>query len=187
VVWDGNLTGVPAAPGRYAFRLTATGRGGAVARSAQLGDLTRDAFDLFDHQFPLRGRHDYGGSGARFGAGRAGRSHQGQDVMARCGTPMLAARGGRVKFKGFHRAAGNYIVIDGDGTGDDYAYMHLAEPSPFAAGDRLYTGQRIGAVGQTGDARGCHLHFEMWTAPGWYDGGHPLDPLPALQAWDSYS
>ncbi len=107
--------------------------------------------------------------------------------MARCGTPSVAARGGRVEFKGFQRAAGNYIVVDGDGTGDDYAYMHLAEPSPFASGDHVYTGQRIGAVGETGDARGCHLHFEMWTAPGWYDGGHPLDPLPALQAWDSYS
>lgn len=187
VVWNGTIAGAPATPGRYSFRLTAAGRGGAIARSAQLGDLTRDAFDLFDHQFPLRGRHDYGGPGARFGAGRAGHSHQGQDVLARCGTPIAAARGGRVKLKGFHRAAGNYIVIDGDGTDVDYAYMHLAEPSPFESRDHVYTGQRIGAVGETGDARGCHLHIELWSAPGWYDGGRPFDPLPALQAWDSYS
>ena len=44
--------------------------------------------------------------------------------------------------------------------------MHLAEPSPFQPGDRVYTGQRIGAVGDTGNARGCHLHFELWGAPG---------------------
>ena len=187
VVWSGMLGGAPAAPGRYAFRLTVAGRTGALARSARAGDMTRDAFDLFDHQFPVRGRHDFGGAGARFGTGRAGHSHQGHDVFARCGTRMNAARGGRLKFKGYHRAAGNYIVIDGDGTGVDYAYMHLAEPSPFESGDRVYTGQRIGAVGETGNARGCHLHFELWNAPGWYDGGRPFDPFPALQAWDSYS
>jgi murein DD-endopeptidase MepM/ murein hydrolase activator NlpD len=187
IVWNGTVARVPAPPGRYAFRLTVAGRTGAIARSAQVGNFTRDAFDLFDHQFPVRGRHDYGQAAARFGAGRAGHTHQGQDVMAACGTPMVAARGGRVKFKGYHRLAGNYIVIDGDGTGIDYVYMHLAEPSPFDARDRVYTGQRIGAVGETGDAHGCHLHLELWSAPGWYDGGHPFDPLPALKAWDAYS
>ena len=187
VVWNGNAGHVPAPPGRYSFRLTVAGHGGAVARSAQAGNFARDAFDLFDHQFPVRGSHNYGGAGARFGASRGGRSHQGHDVFARCGTPLVAARGGLVKFKGYHRAAGNYIVIDGAGTTHDYAYMHLAEPTAFVKGDLVYTGQRIGAVGETGNARGCHLHFEIWGPPGWYDGGRPLNPLPALQAWDGYS
>jgi murein DD-endopeptidase MepM/ murein hydrolase activator NlpD len=187
VVWNGDANGLPAQPGRYSFRLTAAGTSGATARSSQLGDLSRDAFDLYDHQFPIRGRHDFGGPAARFGSGRQGHSHQGQDVFARCGTRLVAARGGVVKAKAFHRAAGNYLVIDGAGPGFDYAYMHLAEPSPFEPGDRVYTGQRIGAVGQTGRASGCHLHFELWTEPGWYDGGHALDPLPPLQAWDAYS
>jgi murein DD-endopeptidase MepM/ murein hydrolase activator NlpD len=158
-----------------------------VARSAQTGDLERDAFDLYDHVFPVRGRHDYGGAGAGFGSGRAGHSHQGHDVFAGCGTRMVAARGGRVKFEQYHAAAGHYIVVDGAGTDLDYAYMHLAEPSPFQPGDRVYTGQQIGAVGDSGNAQGCHLHFELWGAPGWYDGGEPFDPLPALQAWDSWS
>src|SRR3546814_1609940 len=43
--------------------------------------------------------HDYGGAGARFGAGRSGHSHQGQDVFARCGTKLVAARAGRVQFR----------------------------------------------------------------------------------------
>ncbi len=187
VVWNGNAAGVPALPGRYSFRLTVAGRGGALARSSQAGDFSRDAFDFFDHQFPVRGRHDYGEAGARFGAGRGGRSHQGHDVFARCGTPMVAARGGVVKFSGYQGAAGNYIVIDGAGTGYDYAYMHLAQPTPFEKGDVVYTGQTIGAVGDTGRASGCHLHFELWGPPGWYSGGRALDPLPPLQAWDSYS
>lgn len=187
VVWNGNAGAVPALPGRYSFRLTVAGRGGALARSARTDNFARDSFDFFDHQFPIRGRHDYGGAGARFGAGRGGRSHQGHDVFARCGTRMVAARGGVVKYRGFQSAAGNYVVIDGAGTDHDYAYMHLAEPTPFEMGDVVYTGQRIGAVGETGRADGCHLHFEMWTAPGWYSGGQPVNPLPALQAWDSYS
>ena len=187
VTWSGRLGRATATPGRYAFRLTAATASGAVARSAQLGDLERDAFDLYDHVFPVRGRHDYGGHGAGFGSGRAGHSHQGHDVFAACGTRMVAARGGRVKFEQYHAAAGNYLVIDGAGTELDYAYMHLAEPSPFEPGDRVYTGQRIGAVGETGNARGCHLHFELWDAPGWYDGGSPFDPLPSLRAWDSWS
>jgi murein DD-endopeptidase MepM/ murein hydrolase activator NlpD len=108
-------------------------------------------------------------------------------VLAACGTRLVAARGGRVKFKRFQSAAGNYIVIDGADTDIDYAYMHLATPSPLAQGERVYTGQQIGVVGDTGDATACHLHFEMWSAPGWYDGGQPFDPLPDLLAWDRYS
>ena len=187
ISWNGRLGKASARPGRYSFRLTAASADGSEARSSQSGDVQRDAFDLYDHIFPIRGPHNFGNSGARFGAGRAGHIHQGQDTFAKCGTRMVAARGGRVKFKQYHAAAGHYIVIDGDGTDVDYVYMHLDQPSPFAVGDRVYTGQTIGAVGDSGNADGCHLHFEMWSAPGWYDGGKPFDPLPSLQAWDSWS
>jgi murein DD-endopeptidase MepM/ murein hydrolase activator NlpD len=139
------------------------------------------------HVFPVRGPHDFGGAGARFGTGRAGHTHQGHDVFAKCGTPLVAARGGKVQFEESHPAGGHYIVIDGDGTGVDYAYMHLVEPSPFDVGDTVKTGQRIGSVGDSGNAHGCHLHFEMWSAPGWYSGGSPFDPFRPLKAWDSWS
>ncbi|MGE5636126.1 MAG: M23 family metallopeptidase [Nocardioidaceae bacterium] len=185
--WTGIVGSLPAQSGRYAFQLNAQGANGAPARSSSTQDFRRDAFDLYDHAFPVPAAHSFGSSGARFGAGRAGHSHQGQDVMASCGTPLLAARGGTVQYNGYHGAAGNYVVIDGDGTGTDYTYMHLRERSPFRKGDRVYTGQRIGTVGQTGNARGCHLHFEMWAPPGWYEGGKPFDPYPSLLAWDSWS
>jgi hypothetical protein len=187
VSWDGRLGGKAARQGRYSFRLTAATGTGAQVRTARASSTERDAFDLYDHIFPVRGRHGFGGAAGRFGAGRSGHSHQGQDVFARCGTPLVAARGGRIKFKQYHAAAGNYVVIDGAGTGVDYAYMHLAEPTPFRVGDRVYTGQRIGSVGDTGNAQGCHLHFEMWRSPGWYDGGRPFDPLASLEAWDGWS
>ena len=51
-------------------------------------------------------------------------------------------------------------------------------------GDPVVTGQPIGFVGRTGDATACHLHFEMWPAPGWYTGGSAVDPLPSLKSWD---
>ena len=142
-----------ARPGRYSFRLTAASADGSEARSSQTGDVQRDAFDLYDHIFPIRGPHDFGGAGARFGAGRAGHIAPGTGHFAKCGTRMVAARGGRVKFKQYHAAAGHYIVIDGDGTDLDYVYMHLDQPSPFSEGDRVYTGQTIGAVGDSGNAR----------------------------------
>ena len=187
VGWNGRVRGRAAAPGRYSFRLTVAGADGETAQSARASDFDRDAFDLYDHVFPVRGAHDFGGAGARFGSGRAGHSHQGHDVFARCGTRMVAARGGRVKFSGYHAAAGNYIVIDGAGTGLDYVYMHMVGPSPFQTGDRVYTGQAIGQVGESGNARGCHVHYEMWARPGWYAGGQPVDPLPSLRAWDAWS
>jgi murein DD-endopeptidase MepM/ murein hydrolase activator NlpD len=187
VSWDGLVGGQSAPDGRYAFRMSAVSASGARSVNAPAGDLQRDAFDLRPALFPVRGKHNFGQSGARFGAGRAGHSHQGQDVMSACGTPLVAARGGVVKAKRYQSNAGYYLIIDGAGTGTDYGYMHMAAPSAYSVGDRVYTGDQLGVVGDTGDATACHLHFEEWSAPGWYSGGQPFDPLADLRAWDAYS
>jgi hypothetical protein len=185
VRWTGSVKGRVPRKGSYAFVLSTPGVAAASVRAADTPPA--DSVTVYDHMFPVRGRHDFGGAGAGFGSGRSGHSHQGQDVFAKCGTPLVAARGGKVQFAGFHAAAGYYVVIDGAGTGTDYAYMHLREPADVLVGDRVYTGQEIGAVGDSGNARGCHLHFEEWTSPGWYDGGRPVDPLPDLKRWDRTS
>ncbi|HYZ30210.1 MAG TPA: M23 family metallopeptidase [Thermoleophilaceae bacterium] len=185
VRWIGVTGGQVQPEGRYAFRAVIHSDG-VTATSATTDETNRDAFDFYGHFFPVRGSHNYGGASARFGAARSGHSHQGQDVLAPCGTKLVAAQGGTVKYAAYQSAAGYYIVIHGvDGT--DNAYMHLAQRSPFSAGDTVYTGQQIGIVGETGDATTCHLHFEIWTPPGWYEGGHPVDPLPSLQSWDGVS
>ncbi len=133
------------------------------------------------HAFPIRGAHTIGKAATNgFGGGRG---HQGQDIFAACGTPVVAARAGLVKRAGFQGAAGNYVVIRGAGTGQDYVYMHLQSAPAVRSGAVVSTGQKLGAVGDTGRATGCHLHFELWSAPGWYSGGSPFDPLPSLRAW----
>jgi murein DD-endopeptidase MepM/ murein hydrolase activator NlpD len=190
VRWDGTTNEArPARNGRYSFRISpqATAATPPAARKASSSTTLSLGFDFYGYAFPILGSHEYGMSAGRFGAGRTGHTHQGQDVMAACGTPLVAARGGLVQYSGYQGAAGNYIVIDGRGTGNDFMYAHLAEPSPLHTGETVRTGQPIGIVGETGDAQGCHLHFEIWGAPGWYEGGSPFDPLPYLEKWDAYS
>jgi murein DD-endopeptidase MepM/ murein hydrolase activator NlpD len=133
-----------------------------------------------EHVFPIDGAHelqrweDNGFGGARH--------HQGQDLFAPCGEPVVAAEAGRVRFSGFEGAAGNYVVVHGADT--DQVYMHLRRASRLRAGGRVAVGDAVGQVGQSGDATACHLHFELWTAPGWYRGGRAFDPLPRLRRWD---
>ena len=81
-----------------------------------------------------------------------------------------------MKYKAFHSRAGYYLVIDGEQTGIDYAYMHLRAAALVDKDERVRTGQLLGYVGDTGDAHGCHLHLEMWSAPGWYSGGSRVRP-----------
>jgi murein DD-endopeptidase MepM/ murein hydrolase activator NlpD len=185
--WDGATNeGRPARNGKYVFRVSPQTPAPAARRASTSTPLAL-GFDFYGYAFPVLGPHEFNLGAGRFGAPRSGHTHQGQDVTAACGLPLVAARGGKVQFAGFQAAAGNYLVIDGRGTPDDFMYAHLAEPSPLQTGDTVRTGQSIGVVGETGDAVGCHLHFEMWGPPGWYEGGSPFDPLPYLQAWDKYS
>ncbi len=174
VSWDGlGEGGRPPRNGNYKFRVSALGD--------ESGSSDATGFSYYDHKFPLRGKHGYGD-----GLG-AGRGHQGQDVFAKCGTRIVAARGGKVQVNAYHSSAGYYVVIDGKKTDKDYAYMHLERRGRPKEGSRVKTGESIGRESDTGNAQGCHLHFELWSAPGWYEGGHPLDPTRPLKKWDGWS
>jgi murein DD-endopeptidase MepM/ murein hydrolase activator NlpD len=175
--WNGRTDGGGVAPnGGYRFRVGAVGNGQA--------ETTKDArFRFFRHIFPVRSKQRGWGDG--FGAGRG---HQGQDIFAPCGAPIVAARGGRVQWNRWHSAAGWYVVISGRRTGRDYVYMHLQQRSPLKQGQRVRTGQQIGRNGETGNARGCHLHFELWSKPGWYKGGSPLPSVTKhMRRWARWS
>ena len=81
-----------------------------------------------DGVFPIRGKHTYGD-----GLG-AGRGHQGQDLLAKCGKPVVAAEPGRVQRNKYQSSAGNYVVIDGKGNARGHG-LH-APPEPLSAGHR---------------------------------------------------
>jgi murein DD-endopeptidase MepM/ murein hydrolase activator NlpD len=134
--------------------------------------------------FPVGGPHTFGEG---FGAARVGHTHQGQDIMAACGTPLVAVSRSRVIWRKWQGAAGNYVVLKDLASKQNYMYAHLAAPASVTVKQLLLPGQQIGLVGQTGDATACHLHFELWTKKGYYRGGHPINPLPTLQAWDAAS
>ena len=128
--------------------------------------------------FPVQGKVSYGGFANRFGGGRG---HDGHDVFADCGTPLVAAAPGKVVDAKYHGAAGHYVVIEVEG-GRHHFYAHLSREARVNAGDKVKAGDRLGSVGDSGNAWDCHLHFEVWTAPGWYRGGHAIDPLPFLKS-----
>jgi murein DD-endopeptidase MepM/ murein hydrolase activator NlpD len=157
------------------------GSAAALAGTGGVGSGTTTTTSGHANVFPVPGRHSYGDG---FGAGRG---HQGQDILAACGKRIVSSHAGKVQLRARHSAAGNYVVIDNDGTGKDYAYLHLQHPSIPRKGQHVSRGQKIGYVGKTGNATACHLHFEIWSSPGYYQGGHPVDPRPKLQRWDTWS
>jgi murein DD-endopeptidase MepM/ murein hydrolase activator NlpD len=138
-----------------------------------------------DHAFPIRGPFDFGGAGSRFGAGRKGHIHQGQDLSAPEGTPVVAPWDSTVEVVKYQAGgAGYYVVLDGNGEDRDYVFMHLRKGSTLVkVGETVRKGGQIAEVGNTGGSSGAHLHFEIWVAGGWYTGGHPVDPYPFLRAW----
>ena len=90
---------------------------------------------------------------------RWGRMHKGIDIAADTGTPVVAAKDGRVVFSGWKGGYGQTIEIDhGGGVVTRYAHQSETVASKGAEVDR---GQMIGRVGMTGSATGPHLHFEI--------------------------
>ena len=129
--------------------------------------------------FPLLGRPDWGEADARFGAYRGGHVHEGQDVFARAGTPLVAVRDGRVVETGDNGGRGNYIAIWSRHVHTTFVYLHMLRPARQHPGDRVRRGQRVGAVGCTGSCWGDHLHFEVRRGRGTTGRSH--DPMPLLK------
>lgn len=86
--------------------------------------------------------------------------HLGTDIPAPRGTPIQAAKTGKVTTSTSHWSYGNYVVVThSDGTQTLYAHMSQRAVS---VGQVVSQGQVIGYVGSTGNSTGNHLHFEVW-------------------------
>lgn len=91
----------------------------------------------------------------------ASRYHQGVDLAAPAGTPIIASRGGTVTIASYSNSAGYYVTIN-HGDGFSSIYMHMTNYI-VSSGQKVNQGQTIGYVGSTGISTGNHLHFGIAT------------------------
>lgn len=103
---------------------------------------------------------------------RWGRHHDGIDLANDIGTPIRAARSGRVTYSGWSSGYGRLIMIEHD-QGYTTFYGHLNE-SLVESGDYVKAGQSIAYMGNSGNSTGPHLHFEV------RKNGTPINPYNVL-------
>jgi LysM repeat protein len=101
--------------------------------------------------------------------------HYGVDIAADYGSTVRAAAGGTVTFAGWKSNGGGYQVWVAHGSGLYTTYNHMSAIS-VGRGEHVSRGEQVGRVGQSGNATGPHLHFEVWRGPIW-DGGRRVNPL----------
>jgi len=161
------LAALAAARGAYLTSMPVVG-GATLAGALPAGDY------LFPVAGPATFTNDWGY--ARPG----GRSHQGIDLFATKGTPVVAVADGSLFNVGFNGLGGWRLWVR-DTSGNGFYYAHLSAYSPVAVeGASVTRGTVLGYVGDSGDAQGTspHLHFEIH--PG---GGGPVPPYPIVTGW----
>lgn len=160
-------------------------RDGVALLRVQPGLLAGGRYQVQVHLSPVLG-FPVGGTAqdairSRFGVQRDGgrRSHQGIDIFASRGTPVVAAARGVATWVGEDSLGGSVIMIRDELRGDNHYYAHL-DAQLVREGDSVERGDTIGLVGNTGNARTTppHLHF------GIYSRG-AVDPHPYVASPDS--
>lgn len=139
-------------------------------------ELSATPAEINGFVFPIAGRTSFISS---YGFCRAGcaRSHQGNDLFAARGTPVVAVEDGWVERVSTNRLGGLVVWTRGR-SGYRYYYAHLDSAADLTGGNEIVAGTVVGTVGDSGNARGTppHLHFEIHP-PG---GGGAIDPYPIL-------
>jgi peptidoglycan hydrolase-like protein with peptidoglycan-binding domain len=116
--------------------------------------------------------------GDRFGPRGAG-WHSGIDLRAPLGTPVYAARSGRVAWAGWRDGGWGFLVVVAHGRGERSMYAHLSRID-VRVGVWIAQGVRVGRIGATGHATGPHLHFEVRIR------GASVDPLRVLPSGEGH-
>ena len=108
---------------------------------------------------------------------RWGKFHQGIDIGGQCGDPIYAANNGTVEKATYNGTNGNFIYINHNDGGNHYTeYAHLSAIY-VSPGQSVQMGQVIGAMGRTGYATGCHLHFGLTHGYPWMGGSYYINPM----------
>lgn len=128
--------------------------------------------------FPVAGKDDRA-IGSFWGVARDGgrRRHEGVDIFARRGTPVIAATDGTIRGVNTNNLGGKVVWLSDGGRDQVLYYAHL-DRQLVQPGQRVKTGDTLGLVGNTGNAVTTqpHLHFGIYR----YMGG-PIDPYPSLR------
>jgi murein DD-endopeptidase MepM/ murein hydrolase activator NlpD len=111
----------------------------------------------------------------------AGRHHEGQDLFAPLGTPLLAVSPAVVVAAGtgYSGGEGNHVAIFDPAADRTYNYFHMRSAPLVHMGQQVSAGERLGYLGCTGSCFGRHLHFEIRDGRGMYAEPY-LDPAPFL-------
>lgn len=107
-------------------------------------------------------------------SGKPSQMHYGIDLGAYWGTPVYAAKSGKVISSGYDDGSGNYVGLKHDSDGFESHYCHLEEYF-VKSGDEVEVGQLIGRCGSTGGSTGPHLHFQMGPTRDWRDPEDYID------------
>jgi murein DD-endopeptidase MepM/ murein hydrolase activator NlpD len=145
-----------------------TGGGGIISRGGAQGPSTYTGGHFL---WPVVGGGNYISQYFHYG-------HYAIDIAADYGSEVRAAGGGTVIFAGWKGNGGGYQVWISHGSNLYTTYNHMSAIS-VGYGQSVSTGQQVGRVGQSGDATGPHLHFEVWRGPVW-SGGSRVNPLAYL-------
>jgi murein DD-endopeptidase MepM/ murein hydrolase activator NlpD len=103
--------------------------------------------------------------------------HTGVDLVAPYGTPTFAVTNATVLKTGWAGSYGEQVIL-GLPDGVQIWYNHLSSID-VVAGQNVVEGELVGRVGETGNAYGYHLHFEIYLS-GHYDYGDAVDPVPIM-------
>jgi peptidoglycan LD-endopeptidase LytH len=117
-----------------------------------------------------------------FGAPRPGdRKHQGIDIFAPRGTPVLSTTRGIVARIGKNSLGGTVVWVLGPG-GDRHYYAHLNSVADIRTGQRIAPGDVLGTIGTTGNARSTppHLHYGVYRR-----ANGAINPFPLLTDTDT--
>ena len=132
------------------MRLHARGlRGTVLARKASTPGLTTLTVrapepapaplpDAAGHVFPVNGPHTYGDA---FGAPRNGYAHQGQDILAAEGMPVVAPVAGSISFTDYQAKAAGYYIVEKGSDGYDYFFAHCQKGSTVVAPAQVVLGR----------------------------------------------
>jgi len=104
--------------------------------------------------------------------------HWAIDIAAQYGSTVVAAAGGKVIFAGWKNNGGGWQVWISHGSNLYTTYNHMSAIT-VGSGESVSRGQQVGRIGQSGDATGPHLHFEVWVGMVW-NGGQRMNPLNYL-------